>query len=142
MALARASSPREALLWALNDLEESSFKTLKFHLRDLTQFHLARGELEGLSRVDLASKLVSMYGAQEAVRVVSRSLRAMNLMELVDYLSQVCLNGECSPREGEEVAPETPQALQMLTACNLHLSLYCPLLIGDLQSLRVSRQGV
>ncbi|CAO2582772.1 NACHT, LRR and PYD domains-containing protein 10 [Lemmus lemmus] len=92
MALARASSPREALLWALNDLEESSFKTLKFHLRDMTQFHLARGELEGLSRVDLASKLISMYGAQEAVRVVSRSLQAMNLMELVDYLSQVCLN--------------------------------------------------
>ncbi|XP_028623966.1 NACHT, LRR and PYD domains-containing protein 10 [Grammomys surdaster] len=92
MALARANSPQEALLWALNDLEENSFKTLKFHLRDVTQFHLARGELEGLSQVDLASKLISMYGAQEAVRVVGRSLQAMNLMELVDYLSQVCLN--------------------------------------------------
>ncbi|KAL6039625.1 hypothetical protein STEG23_034530 [Scotinomys teguina] len=92
MALARANSPQEALLWALNDLEENSFKTLKFHLRDMTQFHLARGELEGLSRVDVASKLISMYGAQEAVRVVSRSLQAMNLMELVEYLSQVCLN--------------------------------------------------
>ncbi|EDM17931.1 rCG39438 [Rattus norvegicus] len=92
MALARANSPQEALLWALNDLEENSFKTLKFHLRDVTQFHLARGELEGLSQVDLASKLISMYGAQEAVRVVGRSLQAMNLMELVDYLNQVCLN--------------------------------------------------
>ncbi|XP_036033111.1 NACHT, LRR and PYD domains-containing protein 10 [Onychomys torridus] len=92
MALARANSPQEALLWALNDLEENSFKTLKFHLRDMTQFHLARGELEGLSRVEVASKLISMYGAQEAVRVVSRSLQAMNLMELVDYLSRVCLN--------------------------------------------------
>uniref|UniRef100_A0A8C6I751 NLR family, pyrin domain containing 10 n=1 Tax=Mus spicilegus TaxID=10103 RepID=A0A8C6I751_MUSSI len=92
MALARANSPQEALLWALNDLEENSFKTLKFHLRDVTQFHLARGELESLSQVDLASKLISMYGAQEAVRVVSRSLLAMNLMELVDYLNQVCLN--------------------------------------------------
>ncbi|XP_028750420.1 NACHT, LRR and PYD domains-containing protein 10 [Peromyscus leucopus] len=87
-----ANSPQEALLWALNDLEENSFKTLKFHLRDMTQFHLARGELEGLSRVEVASKLISMFGAQEAVRVVSRSLRAMNLMELVDYLSRVCLN--------------------------------------------------
>lgn len=87
-----ANSPQEALLWALNDLEENSFKTLKFHLRDMTKFHLARGELEGLSRVEVASKLISMYGAQEAVRVVSRSLRAMNLMELVDYLSRVCLN--------------------------------------------------
>ncbi|GAB1292530.1 NACHT, LRR and PYD domains-containing protein 10 [Apodemus speciosus] len=92
MALARAKSPQEALLWALNDLEENSFKTLKFHLRDVTQFHLTRGELEGLSQVGLASKLISMYGAQEAVRVLSRSLQAMNLMELVDYLSQVCLN--------------------------------------------------
>ncbi|XP_055463457.1 NACHT, LRR and PYD domains-containing protein 10 [Psammomys obesus] len=90
MALARANSPQEALLWALNDLEEKSFKMLKFHLRDVT--HLARGELEGLSQVELASKLISMYGAQEAVRVVSRSLQAMNLRELVDYLSQVCLN--------------------------------------------------
>ena len=89
MALARANSPQEALLWALNDLEENSFKTLKFHLRDVTQFHLARGELESLSQVDLASKLISMYGAQEAVRVVSRSLLAMNLMELVDYLNQI-----------------------------------------------------
>lgn len=102
MALARANSPQEALLWALNDLEENSFKTLKFHLRDMTQFHLARGELEGLSQVELASKLISMYGAQEAVRVVSRSLQVMNLMELVDYLNQVCLNGECSPREGSD----------------------------------------
>ncbi|XP_051005138.1 NACHT, LRR and PYD domains-containing protein 10 [Acomys russatus] len=92
MALARAKSSQEALLWALNDLEENSFKMLKFHLRDATQYHLARGELEGLSRVDLASKLISMYGAQDAVRVVSGSLQAMNLMELVDYLSQVCLN--------------------------------------------------
>ncbi|KAL1774684.1 NACHT, LRR and PYD domains-containing protein 10 [Sigmodon hispidus] len=92
MALARANCPQEALLWALNDLEENSFKTLKFHLPHMTQFHLARGELEGLSRVDLASKLISMYGAQEAMRVLSRSLQAMNLMELVDYLSQVCLN--------------------------------------------------
>ena len=102
MALARANSPQEALLWALNDLEETSFKTLKFHLRDVTQFHLARGELESLSQVDLASKLISMYGAQEAVRVVSRSLLAMNLMELVDYLNQVCLNGEYSLREGSD----------------------------------------
>ncbi|CAH6792929.1 NACHT, LRR and PYD domains-containing protein 10 [Phodopus roborovskii] len=92
MALARASSPQEALLWALNDLEENSFKTLKFHLRDMTQFRLARGELEGLSRVDLASKLISMKGALEAVRVVSRSLQAMNLLELVNFLSQVCLH--------------------------------------------------
>lgn len=102
MALARANSPQEALLWALNDLEENSFKTLKFHLRDVTQFHLARGELEGLSQVDLASKLISMYGAQEAVRLVSRSLLAMNLMELVDYLNQVCLNGEYSLREASD----------------------------------------
>lgn len=86
----------------MKDLEENSFKMLKFHLRDMTQFHLARGELEGLSRVDLASKLISMYGAPEAVRVVSRSLQAMNLMELVNYLSQVCLHGECSLREGSE----------------------------------------
>ncbi|XP_005075823.1 NACHT, LRR and PYD domains-containing protein 10 [Mesocricetus auratus] len=90
--MARANNPQEALLWALTDLEENSFKTLKFHLRDVTQFHLARGELEGLSPVDLASKLISMYGALEAVRVVSRSLWAMNLMELVNYLSQVCLH--------------------------------------------------
>lgn len=122
-----ANSPQEALLWALNDLEENSFKTLKFHLRDMTQFHLARGELEGLSRVEVASKLISMYGAQEAVRVVSRSLRAMNLMELVDYLSQVCLNGEYSPSEGSEGAPETSPG-------PTDLSLYCPLLLGDPQS--------
>lgn len=122
-----ANSPQEALLWALNDLEENSFKTLKFHLRDMTKFHLARGELEGLSRVEVASKLISMYGAQEAVRVVSRSLRAMNLMELVDYLSRVCLNGECSPSEGSEGAPETSPG-------PTDLSLYCPLLLGDPQS--------
>lgn len=102
MALARANSPHEALLWALNDLEENSFKMLKFHLRDATKFHLARGELESLSRVDLASKLISMYGAQDAVRVVSRSLQVMNLMELVDYLSQVCLNGKFSLRDGSK----------------------------------------
>lgn len=138
MALARANSPQEALLWALNDLEENSFKTLKFHLRDVTQFHLARGELEGLSQVDLASKLISMFGAQEAVRVVGRSLQAMNLMELVDYLSQVCLNGECSLREESDSGtkrhpPGTPQTQIVWDLC---LSLQCPLL-GHPQSPRV-----
>lgn len=137
MALARANSPQEALLWALNDLEENSFKTLKFHLRDVTQFHLARGELEGLTQVDLASKLISMYGAQEAVRVVGRSLQAMNLMELVDYLNQVCLNGECSPREGSTVAPKTPPGTpQTLIVWDLCLSLHCSL-FGEPQSPRV-----
>uniref|UniRef100_A0A8C5JZC7 NLR family, pyrin domain containing 10 n=1 Tax=Jaculus jaculus TaxID=51337 RepID=A0A8C5JZC7_JACJA len=92
MASALSQSPQEALLWALSDLEENSFKTLKFHLRAMTQPHLARGELERLSRVDLASRLILMYGAQEAVRVVLKVLKIMNLLELVDQLSQVHLN--------------------------------------------------
>lgn len=74
MASALACNPREALLWALSDLEEDNFKILKFHLRDVTlaegQPLLARGELEGLSRVDLASRLILKCGEQEAVRVV------------------------------------------------------------------------
>ncbi|ELK17994.1 NACHT, LRR and PYD domains-containing protein 10 [Pteropus alecto] len=93
--MALASNPREALLQALNDLEEYDFKTLKFHLRDGTLLGgpvLARGELEGLSRVDLASRLISMYGTQEAVKVVLKVLKVMNLLELVDQLSHVCLN--------------------------------------------------
>uniref|UniRef100_H0XPB6 NLR family pyrin domain containing 10 n=1 Tax=Otolemur garnettii TaxID=30611 RepID=H0XPB6_OTOGA len=89
--------PQEALLWALHDLEENDFKTLKFHLRGITvaegHLYLARGQLEGLSRVDLASKLISVYGAQEAVRVVLKGLKVMNLLELVDQLSHICLNG-------------------------------------------------
>ncbi|XP_012509642.1 PREDICTED: NACHT, LRR and PYD domains-containing protein 10 [Propithecus coquereli] len=56
------------------------------------QPHLARGELEGLSRVDLASKLILTYGAREAVRVVLKALKVMNLLELVDQLSLICLN--------------------------------------------------
>ncbi|XP_036906055.1 NACHT, LRR and PYD domains-containing protein 10, partial [Sturnira hondurensis] len=93
MALSR--NPREALLQALSDLNEHDFKILKFHLRDRTLFTgqgLARGELEGLSRVDLASRLISMYGAQEAVKVVVKVLEVMNLLELVDQLSHICLN--------------------------------------------------
>ncbi|XP_036989731.2 NACHT, LRR and PYD domains-containing protein 10 [Artibeus jamaicensis] len=93
MALSR--NPREALLWALSDLNEHDFKILKFHLRDRTLLAgqgLARGELEGLSRVDLASRLISMYGAQEAVKVVLKVLEVMNLLELVDQLSHICLN--------------------------------------------------
>ncbi|XP_060031803.1 NACHT, LRR and PYD domains-containing protein 10 [Erinaceus europaeus] len=96
MAAALAHNPREALLWALSDLEENNFKVFKFHLRDQSlfggQFQLARGELEGLNRVDLASRLISICGAQEAVKVVLKVLKIMNLMELVDQLSHVCLN--------------------------------------------------
>ncbi|XP_028372401.1 NACHT, LRR and PYD domains-containing protein 10 [Phyllostomus discolor] len=93
--MALDSNPREALLWALSDLNEHDFKILKFHLRDRTLLAgqgLARGELEGLSRVDLASRLISMYGAQEAVKVVLKVLEVMNLLELVDQLSHICLN--------------------------------------------------
>uniref|UniRef100_A0A8C4L8K5 NLR family pyrin domain containing 10 n=1 Tax=Equus asinus TaxID=9793 RepID=A0A8C4L8K5_EQUAS len=94
MALAR--SPQEALLWALSDLEENEFKMLKFRLRDRAllegQCQLARGELEGLSQVDLASRLTLMYGAQEAVKVLLKVLRDMNLLELVEQLGHICLN--------------------------------------------------
>uniref|UniRef100_A0A671DXE2 NLR family pyrin domain containing 10 n=1 Tax=Rhinolophus ferrumequinum TaxID=59479 RepID=A0A671DXE2_RHIFE len=93
--MALAGNPREALLWALCDLEENNFKIFKFHLRDrtlLTGQGLARGELEGLSRVDLASRLILMYGAQDAVKVVLKVLKVMNLLELVDKLSGICLN--------------------------------------------------
>uniref|UniRef100_G1SZD8 NACHT, LRR and PYD domains-containing protein 10 n=1 Tax=Oryctolagus cuniculus TaxID=9986 RepID=G1SZD8_RABIT len=96
MAMARACNPQKALLGALSDLEENSFKILKFHLRDMTMVEghrqLTRGQLEGLSRVDLASRLILMYGAQEAVKVVLSALKVMNLMELVDQLSLVCLD--------------------------------------------------
>ncbi|KAM5248489.1 NACHT, LRR and PYD domains-containing protein 10 [Ctenodactylus gundi] len=94
MASALARNPQEALLWALNDLEESYFKQLKFHLRHMAvgQPHIARGELEGLGPVDLASRLTLMYGAQEAVRMVTECLKAMNLLELVGELNHVCLN--------------------------------------------------
>lgn len=101
--MALASNPREALLWALSDLNEHDFKILKFHLRDRTLLAgqgLARGELEVLSRVDLASRLISMYGAQEAVKVVLKVLEVMNLLELVDQLSHICLNGEYSRDKG------------------------------------------
>ena len=87
------------MLWVLSDLEDKSFKLFKFHLRDRSllerQPQLARGELEDLSRVDLASLLISLYGAQEASKVVLRILKVMNLLELVDQLSHICLNGEC-----------------------------------------------
>lgn len=111
MALAR--SPQEALLWALSDLEENEFKMLKFRLRDRAllegQCQLARGELEGLSRVDLASRLTLMYGAQEAVKVLLKVLRDMNLLELVEQLGHICLNGECSWGKREiRVAPGLP----------------------------------
>ncbi|XP_069890894.1 NACHT, LRR and PYD domains-containing protein 10 [Dipodomys merriami] len=92
MAWAPAQTPREALLLVLSDLEENNFKILKFHLRDMCQPHLARGELQGLSPVDLASRLTLMYGAHEAVRMVLRALKTMHLLELVDQLSHVCLN--------------------------------------------------
>ncbi|KAM6174021.1 LOW QUALITY PROTEIN: NACHT, LRR and PYD domains-containing protein 10 [Erethizon dorsatum] len=95
MASALTHNPRKALLWALCDLEESDFRLLKFHLRDVTlavgQSHLA-GELEGLSWVDLASRWILTDGAREAVRVVLDLLKAMNLFELVDQLSHIYLN--------------------------------------------------
>ncbi|XP_054438390.1 NACHT, LRR and PYD domains-containing protein 10 [Pteronotus mesoamericanus] len=93
--MALASNPREALLWALSDLNEHDFKIFKFHLQDRTLLQgqgLARGELEGLSQVDLASRLILMYGAQEAVKLVLKVLKVMNLLELVDRLSFICLN--------------------------------------------------
>uniref|UniRef100_A0A8D2FQ39 NACHT, LRR and PYD domains-containing protein 10 n=1 Tax=Theropithecus gelada TaxID=9565 RepID=A0A8D2FQ39_THEGE len=96
MAMTKARNPREALLWALSDLEENDFKKLKFYLRDMTlsegQPPLARGELEGLIPVDLAELLISKYGEKEAVKVVLKGLRVMNLLELVDQLSHVCLH--------------------------------------------------
>ncbi|KAM8812754.1 NACHT, LRR and PYD domains-containing protein 10 [Rhynchonycteris naso] len=93
MALAR--NPRDALLRALCNLDENSFKILKFHLQDRTLLEdqaLTRGELEGLSPVGLANQLILRYGVQEAVRVVLKVLKVMHLLELVDQLSHFCLN--------------------------------------------------
>ncbi|XP_029771425.1 NACHT, LRR and PYD domains-containing protein 10 [Suricata suricatta] len=94
--MALVHTPQEALIWTLSDLEEKSFKLFKFHLRDRSlpegQPKLARGELEGLSPVDLASLLISLYGAQGAVKLVFRVLKVMNLLELADQLSRICLN--------------------------------------------------
>ncbi|KAL4697086.1 hypothetical protein H8959_002784 [Pygathrix nigripes] len=53
---------------------------------------LLEGELEGLIPVDLAELLISKYGEKEAVTVVLKGLRVMNLLELVDQLSHVCLH--------------------------------------------------
>lgn len=118
MALALTSNPQEALLLALSDLDENDFKILKFHLRGgnlLGGQGLARGELEGLSRVDLASRLVLRYGAQEAVKKVSKVLQVMNLLELVDKLSHICLNGEYSRGQGEvRVALDSPSPMTFL----------------------------
>lgn len=114
MALALPHNPQKALLLALSDLDENDFKILKFHLRDRTLLGgqgLARGELEGLSRVDLASRLVLMYGAQEAVKVVCKVLQVMNLLELVDQLSHICLNGEYSRGQGGSGWHWTPPPL-------------------------------
>uniref|UniRef100_A0A2K6KTB2 NACHT, LRR and PYD domains-containing protein 10 n=1 Tax=Rhinopithecus bieti TaxID=61621 RepID=A0A2K6KTB2_RHIBE len=77
MAMTKARNPREALLWALSDLEENDFKKLKFYLRDMT-----------LSE----ELLISKYGEKEAVTVVLKGLRVMNLLELVDQLSHICLH--------------------------------------------------
>ena len=112
--MAQTQTPQEALLWALRDLEEKSFKLFKFHLwnRSLGEGKklLARGELEGLSPADLASQLISLYGAWEAVKVVLSVLKVMNLLEPVEWLSHICLNGECSERQGElRPPPGLPQ---------------------------------
>ncbi|CAK6449170.1 unnamed protein product [Pipistrellus nathusii] len=90
MALALANNPQEALLSALRDLDENDFKILKYHLRNRTL--LPRGELEGLNPVDLASRLVLMHGARDAVKVVCQVLEGMKLLELVHQLSHICLN--------------------------------------------------
>ena len=107
--MAQTHNPRDALLWALSDLEEKSFKLFKFHLRDRSLLEgrprLVRRELEGLGAVDLASRLISLYGAREAVKVVLGVLRVMNLLESVDQLSHVCLNGEYSRRQGQLRVP-------------------------------------
>ncbi|KAM9221811.1 LOW QUALITY PROTEIN: NACHT, LRR and PYD domains-containing protein 10 [Dugong dugon] len=94
--MALAHDPCEALLFALNDLEEENFKTLKFHLQNMTQhnghWQLAREELKSLSPVDLASRLILMYRPHKAVKVVFKGLKKMNLLELMDQLNHVCLN--------------------------------------------------
>lgn len=96
--MAMVPNPQQALIWALNELEEKNFKLLKYHLQNKTPAkghrQLTRGELEGLSQPDLASQLILIYGAQEAVKVVLEVLKEMHLMELVDQLNLVCLNGE------------------------------------------------
>lgn len=136
MASALASNPGDALLRALDDLEEDNFKRLKFYLRNMTlaegQPLLARGELEGLSRVDLASILTSKCGEQEALRVVLKGLKAMNLMELVDQFSHICLNGECSGEKGSHVVSELPPRIrpQIPIVCNLFLLSPCPPFLG------------
>ncbi|XP_040844948.1 NACHT, LRR and PYD domains-containing protein 10 [Ochotona curzoniae] len=94
--MAMVPNPQQALIWALNELEEKNFKLLKYHLQNKTPAkghrQLTRGELEGLSQPDLASQLILIYGAQEAVKVVLEVLKEMHLMELVDQLNLVCLN--------------------------------------------------
>lgn len=146
MAMAKARNPREALLWALSDLEENDFKKLKFYLRDMTlsegQPPLARGELEGLIPVDLAELLISKYGEKEAVKVVLKGLKVMNLLELVDQLSHICLHGECGAGEGEgRMALGLPSrhgisraacSLYLMPSVTLSSSPWCPRVLGGL----------
>lgn len=146
MAMTKARNPREALLWALSDLEENDFKKLKFYLRDMTlsegQPRLARGELEGLIPVDLAELLISKYGEKEAVKVVLKGLRVMNLLELVDQLSHVCLHGECGPGKGRAGwhwdSPPPMAFAELPVACNLCLLSPCPPVPSAPESLVVS----
>ncbi|XP_012509643.1 PREDICTED: NACHT, LRR and PYD domains-containing protein 10-like [Propithecus coquereli] len=147
-----ASDPQNALLWALSELEENNFKILKFHLRGMAlpegQPHLARGELEGLSRVDLASKLILTYGAREAVRVVLKALKVMNLLELVDQLSLICLNDYrqiyrehvCCPQKRKEGEVDSSYRQLLLVAkpsSGSPESSVCPILEQELDSVVV-----
>lgn len=143
--MALAGNAREALLWAMSDLEENDFKILKFYLRDGTLLKgqgLARGEVEGLSPVDLASRLILMYGAQDALKMVLNVLRVMNLLELVEELSPICLNGEYNSGQGEvrvALGLPLPHAISRNShSCHLcFLSLLSSALAWEPQCLRV-----
>jgi hypothetical protein len=82
------------LRWVLNDLEENNFKTLRYDPGcgpTLSVSGRAGGPESGGPGIATDFNVWSTGGCEG----VLRTLKVMNLFELMDQLSHICLNGEC-----------------------------------------------
>uniref|UniRef100_A0A667XPV2 Pyrin domain-containing protein n=1 Tax=Myripristis murdjan TaxID=586833 RepID=A0A667XPV2_9TELE len=94
MAESTIVTPREQLLYILEDLTEEDLKKFKWLLNVLEDFPaIPKSRLEKANRLDTVEEMVRIYGS-DSVEVTKRVLIQMNKNDLVQRLAYAILNPE------------------------------------------------
>ncbi|XP_048867490.1 NACHT, LRR and PYD domains-containing protein 3-like isoform X9 [Brienomyrus brachyistius] len=85
------TSLADLLLGYLEELTEDDLKKLKYNLTHLVHKkyqHIPRAQLENLDRMDIAEKMISVYGEADALNVMLEILKKINRNDLAQKLNE------------------------------------------------------